>query len=186
MEQRKEPTKALLAACFKQLVLTTPFDKLTIKMITDKAEVIRPTFYKHFQDKYEVIEWIFHQDITSKVDIMLENNMETEAIRLLFICMHKDTDYYRKMYQITGPNSFEYLLNDYIYQAFLNLLKTSPVKMDQCIHHLTHESIAQYYTFGLANTIKQWITTQNTASPAEICDAYYYIVQHSIFDLIHR
>ena len=33
------------------------FDKITIKMITDQAGVIRPTFYNYFQDKYEVMEW---------------------------------------------------------------------------------------------------------------------------------
>ena len=43
----------LLAESFKELACTTPIDKITIKEITDKAGVIRPTFYNHFQDKYE-------------------------------------------------------------------------------------------------------------------------------------
>ena len=58
MEDKKELTKDLLTASFRELVLQIPFEKITIKMITDGAGVIRPTFYKHFQDKYEVLEWI--------------------------------------------------------------------------------------------------------------------------------
>ena len=32
-------------------------------MITDKSKVIRPTFYHHFKDKYEVLEYIVDEDI---------------------------------------------------------------------------------------------------------------------------
>lgn len=60
-------TKELLADSFRSLVLTMPFQKISIKMITDGAHVIRPTFYNYFQDKYEVIEFLFDQDIGSKV-----------------------------------------------------------------------------------------------------------------------
>ena len=77
-------TKELLADSFRTLVLTVPFQKISIKMITDGAHVIRPTFYNYFQDKYEVIEFLFDQDIGSKVEVMIENDMEQEAIKLMF------------------------------------------------------------------------------------------------------
>ena len=43
MEDKKELTKDLLTASFRELVLQIPFEKITIKMITDGAGVIRPT-----------------------------------------------------------------------------------------------------------------------------------------------
>lgn len=58
MEQIKELTKRLIANSFKELLLQNSFEKITIKMITDHANVIRPTFYNHFHDKYELLEWI--------------------------------------------------------------------------------------------------------------------------------
>ena len=56
MEDKKELTKDLLTLSFKELLMKTPFEKITIKMITYGAGVIRPTFYKHIQYKYEIIE----------------------------------------------------------------------------------------------------------------------------------
>lgn len=53
MERKRELTKNLLAESFKELLIKGSFDKITIKMITDQAGVIRPTFYNYFQDKYE-------------------------------------------------------------------------------------------------------------------------------------
>ena len=86
-------TKELLADSFRTLVLTVPFQKISIKMITDGAHVIRPTFYNYFQDKYEVIEFLFDRDIGSKVEVMIENDMEQEAIKLMFICFEKNKEY---------------------------------------------------------------------------------------------
>ena len=56
--QGKNAVDTLLAESFKELTLKQPIEKITIKEITDKAGVIRPTFYNHFQDKYELLEWI--------------------------------------------------------------------------------------------------------------------------------
>ena len=46
--QGKSAIDTLLAESFKELALKQPIEKITIKEITDKAGVIRPTFYKHF------------------------------------------------------------------------------------------------------------------------------------------
>ena len=67
MEDKKELTKDLLTLSFRELILKTPFDKITIKMITDGAGVIRPTFYKHFQDKYGILEYILQKEIREKM-----------------------------------------------------------------------------------------------------------------------
>ena len=61
--QGKNAVDTLLAESFKELTLKQPIEKITIKEITDKAGVIRPTFYNHFQDKYELIEWIIISQI---------------------------------------------------------------------------------------------------------------------------
>ena len=54
--QGKCAIDTLLAESFKELAKKHPIEKITIKEITDLAGVIRPTFYNHFQDKYELLE----------------------------------------------------------------------------------------------------------------------------------
>ena len=50
-------TKRALAASLKRLLETTPLDKITIQNLVDDAEVSRKTFYYHFQDIYDLLEW---------------------------------------------------------------------------------------------------------------------------------
>ena len=56
--QGKRETDLLLAESFKELACQYPIEKITIREITDRAGVIRTTFYNHFQDKYELLEFL--------------------------------------------------------------------------------------------------------------------------------
>ena len=66
--QGKSAIDTLLAESFKELALKHPIEKITIKEITDKAGVIRPTFYNHFQDKYDLLEWIIDKELLEPVE----------------------------------------------------------------------------------------------------------------------
>lgn len=67
MTGHKERVDMLLAESFKELACQQPIEKITIKAVTDKAGVIRPTFYNHFQDKYELLEWIIQTQIIEPI-----------------------------------------------------------------------------------------------------------------------
>ena len=184
MEDKRDLTKELLTSSFKELVMQVPFDKITIKMITDGAGVIRPTFYKHFQDKYEVLEWILQKEIADKIQILIDNDMEEDIFRLLSNCLEKDRAFYKKAYEITGQNSFEELMNNYIYHLFLQFLEKYPLKSPSPLDVFTKEAIARFYTFGLADSLKYWITLGTSYSSEDINKAYNHIIRHSILDLL--
>ena len=50
-------TKNALADSLKALLEFRPVDKITISDITDDCGVNRMTFYYHFQDIYDLLEW---------------------------------------------------------------------------------------------------------------------------------
>ncbi len=187
METKRDLTKELLASCFKELMMTTPFDKITIKMITNRAGLIRPTFYKHFQDKYEVLEWIFQQDVVSNVDVLIDNHMEADAVVMLCRCLGKDKKFYKRAYKMEpGPNSFDQILTRYVYQTFLKLGERFSVKSVKKIPSLTPQMMANYYTYGLVYSLRDWITSDSDdVSPEEMAESYTYLLSHSVLDLIH-
>ena len=51
-------TKRALAASLKKRLAQTTLDKITIQQLVDDAEVSRKTFYYHFQDVYDLLEWL--------------------------------------------------------------------------------------------------------------------------------
>ena len=81
--QGKTDIDQLLAKSLKEIAVRRPVEKITIKEITDKAGVIRPTFYNHFQDKFELIEWIIRTELLEPVEPLIRNDM----IKQWFCCL---------------------------------------------------------------------------------------------------
>ena len=184
METKRDLTKDLLAGCLHELMLEASFDKITIKMITDRAGLIRPTFYKHFQDKYEVLEWIFEKDIAQNTNVLLGNHMEQEAVVMFCRCLENDRAFYRKAYQMEpAPNCFERILYRYVYGCFLSLAERFRIVSDPDYPLLTRESLAEYYTNGFIFAIRSWITGQSPVSAEKTAASILYLLSHSIIDL---
>ena len=56
---RSNQTKRLLAQSLMDLMMTTPLEKISVNDIVDHAGVGRNTFYYHFEDKYDLVNWYF-------------------------------------------------------------------------------------------------------------------------------
>ena len=63
MEVGQGRTRRLLCEKMMELLREKPFLRITVQDILDRAGVQRATFYRHFHDKYEVVELINH-DLT--------------------------------------------------------------------------------------------------------------------------
>ena len=87
MMEKSKVTKELLADSFHELMLHREFEKITIKNITDQAGVIRPTFYYYFQDKYDVLEYIFCRDVVAGANARIEIGQHEAALKYAFTAM---------------------------------------------------------------------------------------------------
>ena len=60
----KETTlsKEAIINSFKQLMRKKSFDKISISDITNNCYLNRQTFYYHFQDKYELMNYIYYNE----------------------------------------------------------------------------------------------------------------------------
>ena len=56
-------TKKAIEASLKNLLLKKPFDKITINDIAEDCGISRMTFYYHFKDIYDLVEWACEEDV---------------------------------------------------------------------------------------------------------------------------
>ena len=192
MEIKREITKELLAESFHTLLLTHDFDKITIKMITDEAGVIRPTFYYYFEDKYDLLSFLLYKNVFSRVKELNALDMDVEGVKSIFISIEKDKKFYQRAFEVTGQNSFEHMFYNYSYELFLERLGHYSLRDLPNYHLLTKDVVAKYYSIGFVNIIKEWL--QNTfqssynenPSAEEIFEAYEFLNSHSILDLLKK
>ena len=55
-------TKDQLAAALKTILAVKPIERITIRDIVEICGVNRQTFYYHFEDVYDLLEYVFESD----------------------------------------------------------------------------------------------------------------------------
>lgn len=57
-----DTTKRALEESLKHMLLKKPLDKISISDITNDCGISRMTFYYHFRDIYDLVEWSCEED----------------------------------------------------------------------------------------------------------------------------
>ncbi len=186
MAGQKETTDLLLAESFKELVCQQPIEKITIKAITDRAGVIRPTFYNHFQDKYELLEWIIRTQVLEPTKPLIHAGMIDEALKLIFTSVKEEGEFYQKAVRLEGQNSFEEITKRCIEDELLEVIHGKEHVGKKRHPWLTPEHIAQYYAQSMCFVVVNWIKSGMSVEPQEITDIYNYIITRSMMDVIEE
>ena len=182
--QGKNAVDILLAESFKELALKQPIEKITIKEITDKAGVIRPTFYNHFQDKYELLEWIIMTQIIEPIGPLLQNGMVHEALLLMFTSIEKEREFYIKACKLEGQNSFESIVKDCIKKVILAVIEEMVTGKKTPHEWLTPEHLAEYYSQSMCFVAISWIKSNMSIPAKEVADIYQYVIKRSLEDIL--
>ncbi|MDD3214903.1 MAG: TetR family transcriptional regulator, partial [Eubacteriales bacterium] len=61
-------TKRALGASLKTLMQTKPFHKISVGEICEHCGMHRKSFYYHFQDKYDLLNWVFYSEFMQLLD----------------------------------------------------------------------------------------------------------------------
>jgi len=73
---RVRRTQKLLREALIELIEEQGFDALTVREITDRAMVSRSSFYRNYQDKYDLVEQIFSEAMQELLDVISEPDAE--------------------------------------------------------------------------------------------------------------
>lgn len=177
MDSRKDMTKRLIADGFKALMLRYPFEKISIMMITNEAGIRRPSFYNHFQDKYDLLAWIVETDVIAPAGEPLRRSDGVGALRTIFAGLVEDAAFYRKAFTVTGQNGFEDSFTDAMQRLLLENAALAPAAGYAGL--LSEKTVARFSAICLVSTVKHWLESPRTAIVDELVDAYLYLVSHS-------
>lgn len=77
-------TKEALAAALKQMMGVKPIDKITVKDLVEICNVNRQTFYYHFNDVYDLLEWTFEEDANRVLPSKIIYDHWREDVKIYF------------------------------------------------------------------------------------------------------
>ena len=110
-------TKRALSASLKKKMREKPFEKISVIDICEGCGMNRKSFYYHFKDKYDLVNWIFYTDfILMAASRDYENGWD--LIHMLAELFYKDREFYCCAMEVEGQNSFR----DYFHESTMPIM----------------------------------------------------------------
>ncbi|MCR4674985.1 MAG: TetR/AcrR family transcriptional regulator C-terminal domain-containing protein [Lachnospiraceae bacterium] len=184
--QSKNAIDLLLAESFKEIAAVRPIEKITIKEITDRAGVIRPTFYNHFQDKYELLEWIVQSELIAPLDPLIDRGQLKEGVSNALTTMYKEKEFYIKAVKLEGQNSFKEILVQQVTDLILSKLDSKRIEEKIVFSWLTAERTAEFFANTFCYVVIQWVESGMEAPIDDIINIFVFLMVNSPVDMIEK
>jgi len=164
-------TKRALAAALKTLMEELPFDKINVAQICERCDMNRKSFYYHFKDKYDLVNWIFD---TEFLPLALAGSSECDDREefIMSVCeyFYRNRAFYRKALQIKGQNSF----SDHFREFCLPLFRDRFIYL--CGVDISDDFILNFYTDAAMCAIERWLLDRDCMPPKELV----YKLKHTV------
>lgn len=163
-------TKKNLKKALINLLANHKFDLVTINQIVEEAEITRSTFYRYYDDKYELLSDIEEEILNhihierQKIEetIPLEHSFSVEMFEQFFksLEIYADSIYY--LLSHNGDASFEMKLRNELSKRFSNLVNLENISSTRA------ELVQEYMYVILIKTLQYWSANKNKVSIEEI------------------
>ncbi|GAB2319508.1 dihydroxyacetone kinase transcriptional activator DhaS [Alkalibacterium sp. s-m-22] len=165
-------TKKVIAYSFKNLMNKMSFAKITVSDIMKQADLRRQTFYYHFQDKYELIEWIYKTESQENIRDFIDYERWDSILEYIFVYFYREQDFYRNALLLYEQNSFSRSLFENLQDLYLEILN------DESFTNAEYTDkrkvfLARFLSHGMVGTLIEWIESGCKTPHKEIADNLY-------------
>ncbi len=152
-------TKQALASALEALVTEMPFAKISVSNICERCDMNRKSFYYHFKDKYDLVNWIFD---TEFIDVAKRSSYDATWDFFEDLCnyFYAKKSFYRKMLKVEGQNSFS--------EHFREIVQ--PVIRERIVEILDTDDAHFYINFfadAFICAIERWLSDRDCMPPEE-------------------
>lgn len=170
-DRRIRRTKKLLKQALAQLMDEKDFKDITVKDITERADLNRGTFYLHYTDTYDILNKI-EDEILKNIQNMIDQNIEkTNASDSVIPALKPIAEYIMENADICRCLINNKASVDFI-EKFQNLIYDNCSDIIKRRHNVKDSKQNEFYlsfiTLGIIGMVKKWLETRPMVSAEEI------------------
>ncbi|CRH61389.1 HTH-type dhaKLM operon transcriptional activator dhaS [Chlamydia trachomatis] len=149
-------TKKKIANAFKTEIECRSFDSISVSQIMKHAHIRRQTFYDCFIDKYDLVDWIFQNDLHEQISDRLDFLSGLDLLQEVFYFFEKHVHYYAQLFKIVDQNDFSTYFLDYCEQLIRKIF-------DEELHgaDIDIAPYISYHSIALSNVIRYHVMHEN-------------------------
>lgn len=177
-------TKNALAASLEKLLLLKPLGKITVKDIIEDCGVNRQTFYYHFQDIYDLVEWDLIQQASEFLDG--KKTYDTWQQGFLQICngVVENKPLVMNAYNSISREQVERFLYAVTYDLLIGVVEEKSIGIN--VRDEDKNFIADFYKFAFVGLVLDWIKRGMKDDPEKMINRVSTLIHGDITRALNK
>ncbi len=148
-------TKIALSNALKEKMKEKAIEKITISDLTKIVGINRQTFYYHFHDIYELVEYIYYQETMNAIGDMKTIETWQQGLLRLFYATLNQKDFVESTFRSISREKAEDFLFQIMYDLIINAIDETSAS--DVLAEQDKILIADFYKHALIGMLLTWI-----------------------------
>ncbi len=177
-------TKRALEQSLKNLLLKKPLTKITINDIAEDCGINRMTFYYHFKDIYDLVEWSCLEDARRALEEKKTHDTWQQGLLQIFEAVRQNKPFILNVYHCVDREQVERYLRPLVDHLILGVIDEQSAAMT--VRDEDKAFIAQVYGYIFIGIMLDWIRDGMAEEPEKIVDRLALLIHDSIREALAR
>ena len=151
-------TKRALAESLRNLLTKRTIDKITVKDVVEDCGVNRQTFYYHFHDIYELLEWIFEDMIETLLKDQNGSSTWTQGMDALVSKILEERRLVLNAYHSVSHEEVSGFIHQWLKPLIADVVEQEAEGLD--VSAEDREFVSELFTLGTAGFLTDWIESR--------------------------
>ncbi len=177
-------TKRALEESLKKMLLKKPVNKITISDITEDCGINRMTFYYHFKDIYDLVEWSCVEDAARALDGKKTYDTWQQGFLQIFQAVLDNKPFVQNVYQSVNREQIETYLYTLTHNLLIGVIEEKAAGMQ--VRDEDKEFIADFFKFAFVGLMLDWIRNGMKKDPQQIIDRLSVLIEGDITRALNK
>ncbi|MCD8054334.1 MAG: TetR/AcrR family transcriptional regulator C-terminal domain-containing protein [Lachnospiraceae bacterium] len=190
----RERTKRMLAQKLKEISLKVPLKSITVQMLASECDINRGTFYYHFRDMPDLINWIYHIEVTIPThEFICSCDADFSGIsKTVLQKIYASRDFYTQAIRLDGQNNLSDFMLEETISNWILLRDQFLTKRGLSFKGLSaplqedFNSALMYFCYGHFFASQQWMRDGMKTSPEHFACMLDIAAESGIFNLFRE
>ena len=173
--------KNVIADAFFQMVREKGIDKVTVKDLVETCHISRQTFYYHFQDIMDVVEWSARKGLQVALERSLHEETPDKVIRGFVAAAMDNHDVIRKLLQSQKREYIEKIFVENLQIYLMELIRRKAPNLP--LRYEDAEIALQFCAYGLAGVLLDHCGRED-ADPDKIAGQILRLLQGKLVPML--
>ena len=171
-------TKRALEESLKNLLLQKPLNKITINDIAEDCGINRMTFYYHFKDIYDLVEWSCLEDAARALNDKKTYETWQEGLINIFNAVLENKPFIMNVYRCVHREQAEKYLSPLVDDLVMGVINEEAASIR--VRDEDKEFIAKVYSYVLIGVMLDWIKDDMREDPKEVVARLARLIKGSV------